>query len=212
MGTIDLSKRGGTLSGKVGGIVAYITKDGQQVVRAYVKPKNPKTPKQMAHRMKFALANKAISPLHVAIKMGHPKKKNPYRELVGKAYYEAIVGDYPDFGFDYGKVKVAEGKLQLPENIRFQFDEVGRSATFDWNPEPSDQLAQGNSGDKVNIVLFDSSHAAEITVLSKFRRSDGTAAVTIPEHWNLDTTHFWFFMSKQDLTETSESVYFGARE
>ena len=96
MGTIDLSKVSG-LSGKVGPLVFYVTKNGKQVFRNHVKPTDPGTPKQVAHRAKFGLANKALSPLNKAITRGHPGDPNAYRAMVGKAYREAIEGEYPDF-------------------------------------------------------------------------------------------------------------------
>ncbi|MEA5127263.1 MAG: DUF6266 family protein [Proteiniphilum sp.] len=151
MGTVDLSKLAG-LSGRVGPIVTYATKSGKQVFRAYVKPNNPRTPKQMAHRTKFALANQALSPLNKIIKRGYPDDKNAYRRLVGKAYHEAVTGDYPHYSFDYGKVQVAAGKLQLPADIRLQFHPLSYTISLGWNPQLP--LSSQPGSDTTNYMWF----------------------------------------------------------
>ena len=52
-----------TISGKIGPVTFYVNQFGTQVVRSYTKGKDPKTPKLLAHRMKFKLVNKGLSPL-----------------------------------------------------------------------------------------------------------------------------------------------------
>ena len=83
------------LSGKIGPVTTYVL-NGKQVVRTNTIPHDPKTPKQLAHRMKFALVNKGLSPLNRSIKLGHRGDTNAYRLLVGTAYKEAILGEYPE--------------------------------------------------------------------------------------------------------------------
>ncbi|SFL59161.1 hypothetical protein SAMN05216357_13122 [Porphyromonadaceae bacterium KH3CP3RA] len=61
MGRIDLSKSGG-MSGRIGPVVAYLTKDGKQVFRSYIKPADPKTPGQLAQRAKLGIVNKGLAP------------------------------------------------------------------------------------------------------------------------------------------------------
>ena len=51
----------GPISGRHGTAVAATTKDGKSYIRVYRAPSNPKTEKQVAHRSKFAFANKALS-------------------------------------------------------------------------------------------------------------------------------------------------------
>lgn len=44
MGKIDINSLG--ISGKIGPIIAYVTKTGKQVFKKYVVPKDPRTEKQ----------------------------------------------------------------------------------------------------------------------------------------------------------------------
>lgn len=61
MGTYDSSKLSG-LSGRIGPVVFYVTKNGKQVFRNHVKPTDPRTPAQRANRARFGLANKPSRP------------------------------------------------------------------------------------------------------------------------------------------------------
>lgn len=206
MGTIDLSKSA-RMSGRIGPVVAYVTKGGKQVFRAYVKPRNPQTPKQMAHRAKFALVNRGLSPLRIAIQRGHPGEANPYRRLVGKAYHEAVAGTYPHFYLDYGKVQIAGGPLPLPSGVRLHFDVLSRTATFTWDTHSGYLSLPASHKDKVYIVCFDTALPAEVQTLARGTRSAGRASVTLPEDWEPATTHFWIYLASPDLQKTSGSCY-----
>ena len=106
----------GGLSGKIGQFVIY-EMNGKQVVRSNTKPNNPKTPAQMAQRAKFSMACKGMSPLNNVIKIGYKNSDINFGKLISMAYHNAISGIYPDLEFDYSKVSVAKGKVQLPSNI-----------------------------------------------------------------------------------------------
>ena len=79
MGNIDLSKMG--FSGKMGNIVAYVV-NGQQRFRTFTEPRNPKTPKQTAHRSRFGFVSNKVSPLFAQIKIGY-KIANVFQCLFG---------------------------------------------------------------------------------------------------------------------------------
>ncbi|SEA15511.1 hypothetical protein SAMN05216331_12215 [Porphyromonadaceae bacterium KH3R12] len=206
MGRIDLSKSGG-MSGRIGPVVAYLTKDGKQVFRSYIKPADPKTPGQLAQRAKLGIVNKGLAPLRKVIKQGYPDKGNVYRTLIGKACREAVAGTYPDLYLDYGKIQIAEGTLQLPADIRLHFDPLSHTAVFSWNAQPVNPSLPGNDNDRVHIVCFDTAHPAEVQTLARGTRSAGRASVTLPEDWEPATTHFWIYLASPDLRYNSNSMY-----
>ncbi len=104
-------------SGKIGPVVAYTTKFGTEVLRKHVIPKDPKTPKQLAYRMKFALVSSCLSPFSSIIKDGYTQKRGAYRTVISNALREAIEGEYPNFSINYSKIQLTHGKLNLPSNI-----------------------------------------------------------------------------------------------
>jgi len=206
MGTIDFSKLFG-ISGKIGPVVAYVTKDGKQVFRSYTKPRNPKTPKQMEQRAKFALVNKGLSPLHKIIKQGHPGDENVYRKLVGKACREAVTGTYPDLRLDYSQIPLAVGRLQLPVDINLHIDTQSHTTTFSWNSQLVYPSQPGSDNDKMNIVCFDSDHSAEVKTFSRCTRAAGKAVISLDADWQPFRTHFWIYLTSHDMQDISNSVY-----
>ena len=196
----------GGLSGKIGPVTTYVRK-GVQVVRANTKPRDTKTPKQLAHRMKFSMINKDLSPLNSAIKIGHNGDTDAYRTIVGKAYHEAIVGEYPNFTIDYSKIKIADGDLELPADIEFEFDESKNCALFKWHKQDNSSLKKESGSDMLNIVCYNVKHGAVEQMSSVARRLENNASVIIPKGWKPDDTHFWVYFSSHTLQMNSESLY-----
>jgi hypothetical protein len=205
MGRINMNKLG--FSGKIGPVVAYTTKYGKQVYRKYTIPRDPKTPKQLAHRMKFSLANKGLSPLNSSIKLGYRGNTFAYRSLVGKAYREAIMGNYPNFTLDYSKINIADGRLQLPADIKIDFDSDTSSALFSWDRQIVVSQSTAKDNDQINIVAFNVKHNVVIRFLEIAKRLEGLASIALPDCWELDDTHFWVYFSSYSLQMNSESVY-----
>ena len=216
MATFDIN---GNLRGKIDDFSFYVDKNGNQVVRKIVKKRVSKTPKQLASRAKFALVNKKMSPLNNVIKKGFKGDAKVYRKAVSNAYHEAIAGEYPKFIFQYSKVKIADGKLEIPRNISAIVDEDFNRVSFTWSVEPNDTLQgepnnghnekmlKGRADDKINIVCFNENYPNEIKTFSSKRRTDGEAVIFLPDDWTADKTHIWIYLTSWDFMENSESVY-----
>ena len=196
----------GKLSGKVGSITTYVI-NGVQVVRANTVPRDPKTPKQLAHRMKFGLVNSGLSPLNSAIKLGYRGDRNAYRTLVGKVYREAVLGEYPNLTLDYSKIKIAEGCLQPPADISIEFDAATNIALFSWDAQISEAQKRANVNDQVNIVVLNEKYNAVNHISEVAKRKEGAASIAVPNGWKPAHTHFWLYFSSHTLQMNSESVY-----
>ena len=200
-------KISGIISGKVGTVSIYETKHGTQVVRSITKAHDPKTPKQLAHRMKFSMVNKGLSPLNEIIKIGFRGDSKVYRTQVGKAYHEAILGEYPNFTLDYSKIKIAEGELQLPEDIAVKTHENSQQVSFTWNPDVSSDSKAVNGNDIVKIICLNEEVKATRQLTGVVRRSAGEASVELPEGWVPAETHYWIYLKSNDSEMNSDSVY-----
>ena len=194
------------LSGKIGPITTYML-NGKQFVRKNTKPHDPKTPKQLAHRMKFALVNKGLSPLNRSIKLGHRDDTNVYRLLVGTAYKEAILGEYPNYKLDYSKLVIANGNLQPPSNIKLEMDVETNSALFWWDKQNLDSLKPSRNSDQLNIVVFNVKHNVADHISEIAKRSDSKISIVLPDGWSLVDIHFWAYFSSHTLQMNSVSVY-----
>lgn len=217
MGIVDLKKLG-LISGKIGPYVAYVSKDGKQILRKHVIPKDPKTPKQLAYRMRFGMVNKSLSPLNKVIKKGFLNKDNAYRKAVSKALNNAVIGEYPEYKLDYSKIQVAEGKLQLPTFVSVNVDSKTKLATVNWNPEPIFDTYPGREDDRVNIVCLNESTPEAVCFHNSAKRSKGTATIDLNSKmvfsklWSIKDLHFWFYLSTYDITQNSDSLYIKCSE
>lgn len=217
MGIVDLKKLG-LISGKIGPYVAYVSKDGKQILRKHVIPKDPKTPKQLAYRMRFGMVNKSLSPLNRVIKKGFLNTDNAYRKAVSKALNNAVIGEYPEYKLDYSKIQVAEGKLQLPTFVSVNVDSNTKLATVNWNPEPIFDNYPGREDDRVNIVCLNESTSEAVCFHNSAKRSKGTATIdlsskmVISKLWSIKDLHFWLYLSTYDITQNSDSIYIKCTE
>ena len=207
MKTVDFPLLG-KLSGRFGPMVAYVTKDGRQHFRTYVQPANPRTPRQMANRMKFGLACQSLSPLKNAIRRGYPGDEKAFHKVLGKACREAVMGEYPHFRFDYSRIEIARGDLPLPANIRMTYDPSTREARFSWDHPLSGAPLAGNDNDKIIIVCLHADPHPEVVILHASNRADGTATLPLPDRWEAAQTHFWLYLTSYDQQENSNSVHF----
>lgn len=194
------------LSGKIGPVTTYVL-NGKQVVRVNTIPHDPKTPKQLAHRMKFALVNKALSPLNSAIKLGHRGDTGAYRSLIGKAFKEAIIGEYPDFALDYTKIKIAEGKLQLPPEIMIEPDFENSTLLLKWDGQVSVSKDLAKDNDQINIVVYNVKENIVNSFSGVAKRSDGYVSITIHNARAPEDMHVWVYFSSFSLQMNSDSVY-----
>ena len=110
MSTFD-STTFGKISGRHGSAVASISKaTGKNYLRVFTAPSNPKSPKQVAHRAKFALVNKELNCM-----------RNLFKITFGNAggvglgislgFKDAVVGEYPDYAIDFSKLTISRGGL-----------------------------------------------------------------------------------------------------
>ena len=209
---IDLNKL--RLSGKIGPIVAYTTKYGTEVIRKHVIPKDPKTPKQLAYRMKFTLVNSSLSPFSKIIKDGYIQKHNAYRGVVSQVLREAIEGEYPNFSINFSKIQLTEGKLKLPSKIDASIQ--NNSLIITWNPQTKGQPVLNRSDDRVNIICFDQITKKVFVKYSAASRGDGEVSIDInkllkqeseSQAINTDDLHFWLYLSSRDWKDNSGSGY-----
>lgn len=197
----------GGLSGKIGPVVMYV-RNGTQVVRSNPKQRDPKSPKQLAHRMKFALVNQRLSPLKTIIDVGYKNSDKTYRTLIGEAYREAIMGEYPDFSLDYSKIQISEGNIALPRHVTIEIGDNPGAVNFRWDPAIARDQRASRDDDQVNIVCLDATGRYAFHELNAARRHHGNASLETPYAFRRPvSSHFWMFLTSYDSRFHSNSLY-----
>ena len=204
MGNLDTSKMG--FSGRIGPIIAYMV-NGKQRFRTYTDPRNPKTKKQTAHRSKFGFVSSMVSPLFKQIKIGFKDNNLNYGTVCGKVSREAVVGQFPDLSMDYSKIKIAEGKLRLPAEIKVKVEENSQVVRFTWNSENSSSSKPSGSEDRINIICLNEGVKEAKRFSTNFLRREEKAHVELPEGWNPAEMHYWVYMSSYNRQVNSDSEY-----
>ncbi|MDD4778526.1 MAG: DUF6266 family protein [Fermentimonas sp.] len=211
MGKIDLNKMG--LSGRIGPVIAYVTKGGKQAFRQYTVPSDPKTPKQLASRMRFGLANSALAPLNSIIKHGYKDVNNAFRSAVSMVLKNAVTGEYPNYSVDYSKIQIAGGKLQPLTGVTATVDKDSGTVHFNWDPQPEGSSLPAKGNDQVNIACLNTAIPEAVNFINRAKRSDGSTTIDLNRLPGIETTksindlHFWVYLTSGDLKSNSDSVY-----
>jgi hypothetical protein len=196
----------GNISGRHGTAVAVVQKDGTNVLRVFRKPFNPNSPKQLAHRLKFSLVNKELSPLRQVVTLGNKGNTGAFRRVVGKALTEAITGEYPDFAIDLNLVQLTTGTLQSVEKADATVTEGTAQVNVTWDTTLGFHSRLGADDDEVNIVCFNKETGMVLPFLKAALRSEGSASLTLPDIWKGNTIHTWLFLTSADGLYVSDSI------
>ena len=187
----------GNISGKALGVVAGNWK-GQNYVRSYVVPANPRTQAQTETRTLFkdvAQWGKNIVGIWLnTMTAPKPKKASPYNLFV-KRNMDAQRGNT----FSVENVILAEGSLPLPATSSVTVSKTsGIEVTF------STEIAgDAKSTDIVGVLLYD--ETKDVFVSATAPRSAGTISAALPAVMaNGDSFIAWLVVISEDKTASSD--------
>lgn len=193
-------------SGKIGPVIVY-DRYGEEIVRKHVIPKDPQTEAQLAQRMKLSLANKGLAPLRDVIKVGYQGNSKAFNMLIKQTMKEFITGEYPDLSIDYSRIKIAEGKLRLPDNIAYEGDEETNCINISWSTDNTSMPKINKGSDRINLICLNRSSLATHKFYNIAQRKAGTAQISLPENRQIKDYHFWIYLTSHDWQDNSESWY-----
>jgi len=158
----------GTISGRLGDAVAVTTKDGRSFLRVYTKPKDPTSPKQLAHQAKFGLVIKELSYLKEVFKITFDSQRGKDK-AVSYAYKHCIKGEYPNFTLDYCKLLFTTGSLESAGDFKANALNAN-TLQLKWD---NTIFTQSNQDDKLNIILFNATTKQCLFLQDIAERIDG---------------------------------------
>jgi hypothetical protein len=194
-----LSTTFGRITGRVGDVVAY-GRNGKQIIRRYVVPRNPRTEKQQAQRRKFAIVQTSLRALRESIAFGYGRKTD-FCKAVSHAMSHAVKGFYTHQSIDYSQVQISKGKL--PRSFGAQVSLQGDSLTLSWDM----MLSQDNADDEVNVVLLNPVSRKAKLIHTGVMRGKGGVTLQLPASAPAGIFHVWMFFSHG--AERSDSMYAG---
>ena len=191
----------GAISGKHGSAVAVTRKDGTTYIRMYVKPSNPRTDKQQAHRAKFALSSKALVPFNPIFKdtIGIANGISTARSY---AFKNAIVGEYPNLSVDYDKLMFSFGPLEKLHNASATTNNGVVTINWDFH-----KMYNCHANDSINLVLYNKDSNQAIHIKDVALRSEKISKIDIQDSWADSELYFWAYVTSGD--KISDSVFVG---
>ena len=156
----------GAFSGKVGTVVGT-TWRGLTIIRS--RPKTPAgfSEKQLANQMKMKVAQDFLRRLVEPVRIGFRDDSIvPTAYNTGLSYLKkhALTGEYPEIRVDFPAVKVAQGRLAIPDDI--QMEAAGGQLMISWSG-----LTEGNArhDDQLMVVLWNDADKTSQYSLQAYR-------------------------------------------
>ena len=195
----------GDQRGQIGKVVGKVV-DGVQMYSAYTDAvRNPRTPKQIAHRARFAAAVKLGKSIKGALMVGlretASKRKltsafNIFvKKNMGSITYNAETALVT---IDYQHVCLAEGDTPFVGFTGVSFSEALKvTATY----SPNDDIPGSRDDDSVYVVVY--APGLGMSVMAIGERSAGTVTVEVPGAYGGEVVHVWGFVktSVEDVVQ-----------
>lgn len=194
----------GKISGKYGNAVAAVRKDGLCILKEYRVASNPNTAGQKNQRGKFGFVMKEINCLRSVFTKNFGGQYG-INKVVAIAMKTAVAGEFPDFTFDYSKLKIADGNLYATSFMSFE-NITDTLLRVNWGVELWGEAA---NSDKVSIVILHSKTKFVNLSFDCAIRSDGKVDIEVPSGWVEENLKTWIYFSTAEGKRLSESKFAG---
>ena len=198
------------VSGKIGNIVG-MKGNGKNYAREKKTPKNPRTQKQTAQRMKVAIIGKLMGKLkgfvNETCKGGN---RTAFANAIKMNLDEAIGGTYPNYETRYDQLRVSMGSLDNPYNPSAAAEQG--IITVSWTNNAG--TGNAHADDMACVLVYNSAKQQSVMNLYGGKRSDRETQISVPSAWNGDNVEVYLcFRADEKNTQCtgySESLYLGS--
>lgn len=197
----------GIISGTVNNAVGTSWR-GVNYLRNVAKKSNkgPSTG-QLTVQAKLVLAANQLARIKTVLNLGFSDKKlnktTGYNAAVREFINHAVIGEYPDFSVDYGKIQLSKGSLNTLKQVTLTLSD--NLLTLKWMAREDSML--GNTDDEILILLYNSTSDEYMTNMTA-KRSEGELLLELAEKSG-DGIEVWLFCVSKDRKSVSTSQYIG---
>lgn len=210
MGTIRKGANGG-FSGKAGSVIGGNWRDVDYIRGLPRLSGKAATQKQLEQRAKFMAAVKFLHPvkklLNLGFKTANTSRATGYNLALHQLIKEALIGDYPAYEIDYGKVQLSRGGLGAAIGASVAADPQG-SLSISWLPLANE--LDNKATDLAVVVIYNATKKLFMYSLKEVERSTGKVTMALPESFTGDSIETWMFFTSVLEDQVSESVYVGS--
>ena len=197
----------GSFSGRMGDYV-YYKRNGKNLVRKYVKPKDPKTDKQKENRAKLTCANHFFSSFTNVIKIGYQGSEHSSGFFEAIQYHiknalqkvsTEINNDDPVYEIVLSKVKLSRGLIESP--VITEITRSGQQIFLKWQNNLGSKYNRHN--DSLAIVAYSPGHKV-FTDFHVGERFEGSESIYLPGDFIGDVGLWVFYWNGQKKVSPSE--------
>jgi len=193
----------GQITGKLGGMVAAVRKDGTCILKEYRKASNPNSEGQQKQRGKFGFTMKKLNCLRGVFADIHANQYGINR-AVSQAMKSCVYAVDEGFVLDFSELKLTSGVISSPVDV--VFDRSGSDCwVVSWG---TGLLLSDNNNDELNIVVLNTASAGVLYKKQAEVRQSGCVTVQIPFPTVGEELYVWLFFSSATGRRFSDSVCF----
>ncbi len=198
------------VSGKIGNIVG-MKGNGKNWAREKKDPKNPRTQKQTAQRMKVAIIGKLMGKLKSFVnETCKGGRLTAFANAIKMNLDEAIGGTYPNYETRYDQLRVSMGSLENPYNPTAAV-EAGL-LTVSWTNNAG--IGNAHDDDLACVLVYNSAKQQSVMNMAAGKRSEREGQLSVPSAWNGDNVEVYLCFhaaeANTQCTGYSESLYLGS--
>ena len=172
--------------------------------------KNPKTPKQLDQRQKFAimveLARLLMGFIRVTFKQASIGMSE-FNAFVKSNISTAITGAFPYYTIDYSKLIVSKGVLTGSIDGAASASS-GSIVDITWTDNSGNGDAQAT--DYAVLLLINEGKKSIAQEVSSNTRADASLSVTVPSSWEGSNVHVYLSFKDADSFRIADSSYLGS--
>jgi hypothetical protein len=193
----------GPFSGKIGSAVGSSWR-GLNIIRSRPKARTHFSDKQLANQMKMKMVQDFLKQLVEPLRIGFRDDlilPTAYNSAVSYHKKYAFTGEYPHFSIDLPAVKIAQGVLQIPEDITMETDTAGLALSWSTN------IAENaRNDDQLLLVIW---HEAKRLAQYSLQAYRSAGQFSWTPRFLSTGAHVWAAFIRQDRSMQSESKYLG---
>ena len=198
------------VSGKIGNIVG-MKGNGKNYAREKKTPKNPRTQKQTAQRMKVAIIGKLMGKLKSFVnETCKGGRLTAFANAIKMNLDEAIGGTYPNYETRYDQLRVSMGSLDNPYNPSAAAEQG--IITVSWTNNAG--TGNAHADDMACVLVYNSAKQQSVMNLYGGKRSEREGQLSVPSAWNGDNVEVYLCFHADEkntqCTGYSESLYLGS--
>jgi len=198
------------ITGKVGKVIGSSWNGINYIRSVPARVRNPNTPAQQAHRMRFRLMAELLNSLQPIIEVGFSSGR-PGRTPVNRAMSynlaNAVTGEFPELEIDFPRLIVSRGSLTGVYTADVTADTIGE-IIITWKDDSG--TGSASPDDQALLLLYNTNKKVPIIETGQYVRADEEALFTLPDVFEGDSFEAYIAFAQTNGSKVSDSYYLGS--